>query len=103
VQNKMSDPGKNQKTTAKAFKFTYEVEGAPIAGEGRPRRCYTLQGELPSLPKGVPTLHDNLLHGHAISRNESFLGKRPVGADGKVGPYEFVTYDEVLKRVTNLG
>lgn len=92
-----------RKTAAKDFQFSYEVDGPSVAGEGKPRRSYTSVGELPSTPNDVLTLHDNLLHGHSISRNEPFLGKRTLDAEGKAGPYEFFTYDQILKRVTNLG
>ena len=51
----------------------------------------------------VKTLHDNFMKGWSVSKNEPCLGHRPVGADGKAGPYVWQTYDQVKTRMENFG
>jgi hypothetical protein len=85
-----------------SFQFTYEVNTPAVAGEGKPRRAYSSKGSIPDLPPNVPTLHDNLLHGASICGSKPFLGKRKI-IDGKFAEFEYLTYDEIVKRVTNFG
>jgi long-chain acyl-CoA synthetase len=54
------------------------------------------------LPSGVKTLHDNLLHGVRISGDNNFMGYRPIN-NGVAGPYQWISYNTALKRVTNVG
>ena len=47
-------------------------------------------------------MHDNLLHGQKITGDGNFMGHRPI-TNGMAGPYEWMSYNTALKRVTNIG
>ncbi|KNC98236.1 uncharacterized protein SPPG_06636 [Spizellomyces punctatus DAOM BR117] len=84
--------------------FTVEVPGSPeVAGEGKPRRHF-LHADKPFVgcPPEASNLHENLLRGVKLSGDSPYLGSRPV-TNGVPGPYVWQTYNEVLKRVKNLG
>ncbi|KAJ3357616.1 Long-chain-fatty-acid--CoA ligase 6 [Allomyces javanicus] len=85
--------------------FTIESPDAvEEPGYGKARRAAYLAGkELIDMPPGVNSLHENFLTGLKISTDAPFLGHRTRDEDGKVGPYVWQTYNEVYKRVKNLG
>ncbi|KAI8848064.1 hypothetical protein BC829DRAFT_427760 [Chytridium lagenaria] len=84
--------------------FTKEVAGAPtIAGEGKPRvNAFLTTGKTVEFPEGITNLHDNLLQGVKKAGNKPFLGHRPI-INGVAGPYVWQSYNEIFKRVKNLG
>ncbi|KAJ3216540.1 Long chain acyl-CoA synthetase 7 peroxisomal [Dinochytrium kinnereticum] len=85
--------------------FTTEVVGAPsVPGEGKPRvnAFLTTPGKVVVFPDGITNLHENLLTGMKKSGNKPFLGTRPI-VNGVAGPYIWQSYNEVYKRVKNLG
>ncbi|KAI9340406.1 hypothetical protein DFJ73DRAFT_662061 [Zopfochytrium polystomum] len=84
--------------------FTKEVPGAPsIPGEGKPRvSAFLPNGKVVTLPEGIKTVYENFLHGVKIAGEKPYLGTRPI-TNGVAGPYVWQTYNEVFKRVKNIG
>ncbi|KAJ3024570.1 UNVERIFIED_CONTAM: Long-chain-fatty-acid--CoA ligase 1 [Siphonaria sp. JEL0065] len=88
---------------------TYSVEvddGEPAnPGEGKPR-INAFAASVDPLPEtsaaNINSLHQNFLRGIEIGGDNPFLGTRPV-TNGLAGPYIWQTYNEVYKRVRNLG
>jgi hypothetical protein len=88
------------KTLSKKHQFTQEVDGPEVPGEGKARRMVGIK-ELAGLPDEVLTLHGNLQRACDRAGNKPYLGYRPV-VDGKVQPFVWSTYNEILERVNNL-
>eukprot|EP00842_Homolaphlyctis_polyrhiza_P004935 jgi/Hompol1/5442/HPOL_001936-RA len=83
--------------------FTVEADVPAVEGETKPRRHYkTCTGPLLDLPPGVTNMFDNLVRTVELHGNRPFLGSRSL-INGVVGPYVWLSYSEVLRRVKNLG
>ncbi|KAJ3106570.1 Long chain acyl-CoA synthetase 7 peroxisomal [Phlyctochytrium bullatum] len=84
--------------------FTVERDVPAVAGEGKPRvnAFLTTPGKLVEFPDGITNLHENFLSGVKKSGDKPFLGTRPI-TNGVAGPYVWQSYNEIYKRVKNLG
>ncbi|KAI8824958.1 uncharacterized protein EV422DRAFT_564316 [Fimicolochytrium jonesii] len=84
--------------------WSVEAAGAPeISGETKPRRNLLWADKpLLALPQEASTLVDAFQRGVKISGPSPYLGHRVV-TNGVAGPYVWQTYNEVNKRVKNLG
>jgi long-chain acyl-CoA synthetase len=85
---------------------SFDVEGAPaVAGEGIPRRC--APGHIvPTTSKLGPDI-DNLYSMFARSAEKfasnECMGKRPVQADGTLGPFEWTSYKACMDKILTIG
>ncbi|KAJ2805253.1 medium-chain fatty acid-CoA ligase faa2, partial [Coemansia furcata] len=83
-----------------------EVPGAPaIPGETKPRIAATKEdGQLTANREGVNNMHDNFLRGMELAgKDAACLGYRPFDADGKPGPYSWMTFGELNQAATDVG
>jgi len=51
----------------------------------------------------VPSLWANLLRGQSLNADGDCLGWRTVDAEGKAGPYQWLTYTQTVNRARNVG
>ncbi|KAJ2027514.1 medium-chain fatty acid-CoA ligase faa2 [Coemansia sp. S16] len=83
-----------------------EVPGAPaIPGETKPRiAANKTDGQLTANREGVNNMHDNFLRGMELAgKDAACLGYRPFDADGKPGPYSWMTFGELNQTASNVG
>ncbi|KAJ2869094.1 medium-chain fatty acid-CoA ligase faa2, partial [Coemansia aciculifera] len=83
-----------------------EVPGAPaIPGETKPRiAANKADGQLTANREGVSNMHDNFLRGMELAgKDAACLGHRPFDADGKPGPYSWMTFGELNQTASNVG
>jgi long-chain acyl-CoA synthetase len=91
------------KMSSSKFQYTRVEESEPVVeGYGPARRVYTGKGPLVTLPPGVSNLHENFLRGVSLGKDGPFLGHRVI-TNGVAGVYEWQSYNQVHKRVLNLG
>ncbi|KAI8613190.1 hypothetical protein BC830DRAFT_1170444 [Chytriomyces sp. MP71] len=86
--------------------YSVETKERPeVAGEGK-ARVSAFAAHTKEFPKTsaseLRTLSDNFAHGVSVGANRPFLGHRPV-TNGVAGPYIWLSYAEVAKRVHHLG
>ncbi|KAL1921580.1 uncharacterized protein VTP21DRAFT_11296 [Calcarisporiella thermophila] len=85
-------------------KYSVEVKGVEAkAGEGIPRRHICSPDELVKFPEGVTNLWENFLHGWKVSKEGNCAGHRPIDSSGHAFPYVWQTYDQVKRRIENMG
>jgi len=76
--------------------------GAPIEGEGKPRRLTS--AALPTTGKhGVADLYSAFAKTASHYPGNNCIGKRVKGADGKLGPFEYISYATALEQVLTIG
>ncbi|KAJ2486459.1 medium-chain fatty acid-CoA ligase faa2, partial [Coemansia sp. RSA 2050] len=83
-----------------------EVPGAPaIPGETKPRiAANKVDGQLTANREGVNNMHDNFLRGMELAgKDAACLGYRPFDANGKPGPYSWLTFGELKETASNVG
>ncbi|KAJ2688480.1 medium-chain fatty acid-CoA ligase faa2 [Coemansia spiralis] len=83
-----------------------EVPGAPaIPGETKPRiAANKVDGQLTANREGVNNMHDNFLRGMELAgKDAACIGYRPFDANGKPGPYSWLTFGELKETASNVG
>jgi len=89
----------------KDFKFGFPDPNAPeIPGEGKPYHHFTLKPGEPLLDNTeFPTVYESFMHGYNQTEGKgNFLGFRRI-VDKVAGPYEWMSYEEVLERIKAIG
>lgn len=86
------------------FIYSIEVQGSEKPGEScafvNPNARAYLSS---SLPSGARTLYENFKYAARTFPNKPYLGTREKMPDGTFGNYNWVTYDDVNRRVEKIG
>lgn len=86
-------------------KFSFDVAGTAAAGEGLPR---TLRhGEMPPTQgkygKDIIDLYQQFANAAKQFPKADCMGKRVKGADGKFGPFEYISYKTAQEQILTIG
>lgn len=86
------------------FQYTIEIPGSDKPGEScifvHPQAKAYLAS---SLPSGAHTLYESFKHSARAFPDKPYLGTRTLNPDGTFGGYEWITYDEVNRKVERIG
>ena len=87
-----------------AYTYTIEVPGSDKPGESCAFVHPSAKAYLSSsIPSGARTLYDSFKHSSKVHGHHAFLGTRLANADGTLGNYSWVNYDDVNRRAEKLG